>query len=582
VPLSAISSNPGRTSLEVGIWDDNASRQTLVKLISNNKSLQDHELIALTKQGKPINISLSLDQIEIDDEMCFISTAINITDRKKAEMALQESEEKYRSMMESMDEAAYICSSDFTIEFMNPSMIKRTGYDAIGEICHKVLHGLDDKCPWCVFEKVLKGESSSFEIVSPKDDRAYNVSNSPIFHNDGSISKLTVFYDITEFKRMEAQLHQSQKMESIGTLAGGIAHDFNNILFPIVGHSEMLMEDIPEDSPFQENLQEIYTASLRAKELVKQILTFSRQKSIDLKLIKIQPILKEALKLIRSTIPATINIKQYIQNDCGIIKADPTQIHQIIMNLATNAYQAMEETGGDLIVRLEKVKLSKPDIVISDMTPGVYSSLIVSDTGKGMDKQLVEKIFDPFFTTKGKSKGTGMGLSVVHGIIKNISGFINVSSKPDKGTKFHVYLPIVATPSKTHKIHHTKQPIQGGIERILLVDDENSVAIIVKQMLERLGYQVTSRTSSIEALEAFRSSPDKFDLVISDFAMPNMSGDKLASQLTQIRPNIPILLCTGFSETLTEEKAVSMGINGFLMKPVIMKDLSEKIRDMLS
>ncbi|MCP4021038.1 MAG: response regulator, partial [Desulfobacteraceae bacterium] len=462
----------GRTSLEIGLWDSSQSRQELVELILKNKSLQDHEMIALTKEGKPLNISLSLDQIEIDKEMCFISTAINISERKQAETALQESEEKYRSMMESIEESAYICSSDLHIKYMNPAMIKRTGYDATGEICHKVMYGLDEKCSWCVFNKISKGESINYELVNPIDDRTYNVSNSPIFHTDGSVSKLSVFHDLTDFKEMEAQLHQSQKMESIGTLAGGTAHDINNILFPIVGHTEMLMEDTPKDSPFQDSLQEIFTASLRAKNLVKQILTFSRQKNIDLKLIKIEPIIKEALKLIRSTIPTTINIKQYIKNDCGIIKADPIQIHQIIMNLSTNASQAMEEAGGDLKVRLEKVKLSESDITISGMEPGVYNLLTVSDTGKGMNKKLVEKIFDPFFTTKVKGKGTGMGLSVVHGIVKNMKGFIKVYSKPGKGTKFNVYLPVVKSLSGTQKIHQMKKPIQGGVEQVLLVDDE--------------------------------------------------------------------------------------------------------------
>jgi len=572
----------GRTSIELGLWGDKKNRQDFVELVAKKRLLQNHELVVMTKQGNPLYVLVSLNQIEMDGEMCFLSTAVNISARKKVEIALQESEEKYRSMMESMEESAYICSPDFHIEYMNPAMIKRTGHNAIDGTCHKVMHGFDEKCPWCVFDKILKGELINHEIVSPKDNRTYNVSNSPIFHTDGSVSKLTVYRDITELKKMEAQLRQSQKMESIGVLAGGIAHDFNNILFPIMGHTKMLIEDIPEGSPFQENLQEIYTASLRAKDLVKQILTFSRQKNIGLKPINIQPIIKEAIKLVRSTIPTTINIKPYIKTDCGIIKADPIQIHQIMMNLSTNAYQAMEETGGDLIVRLEKIKVNKSDIEIPDMAPGVYNSLIISDTGKGMDKKVVEKIFDPFFTTKVNGKGTGMGLSVVHGIVKNMEGFIKVNSQPDKGTEFHIYLPVVNNHSEMQKIHQMKQPIQGGIEQILLVDDEKSVALIVKQMLERLGYQVTSHTNSIEALETFRAAPDNFDLVISDFTMPDIPGDKLAFEMAKIRPDIPILLCTGFSETLTEEKAASMGIKGFLMKPILMRDLSEKIREILN
>jgi len=396
-----------------------------------------------------------------------------------------------------------------------------------------------------------------------------------------------VIRDITEIKQaekdkeiLELKLRQSQRMESIGTLAGGIAHDFNNILFPIVGHSEMLLLDVPEDSPFKDGLNQIYKGAMRASELVKQILTFSRQDSGDVKLMKMQPIIKEALKLIRSTIPATIEIRQTLQSDCGAIKADPIQIHQIVMNLATNAYHAMEETGGKLNIRLKRVGLEKPDLFDPGLKPGAYACLSISDTGKGMDSELIAKIFDPFFTTKETGKGTGMGLSVVHGIVKNMHGAVRVYSEPDKGTEFHVYLPL-AENVKKQQVIHTTTVIQGGTEHILLVDDEKAIIEMEQNMLERLGYKVTSRSSSLEALEAFRAAPDKFDLVITDMQMPNMSGDKLSVELIKIRPDIPILLCTGFSETMPEEKAASLGINGFLLKPIVMKDFSQKIRDVL-
>ncbi|MEA1969854.1 MAG: PhnD/SsuA/transferrin family substrate-binding protein [Thermodesulfobacteriota bacterium] len=392
---------------------------------------------------------------------------------------------------------------------------------------------------------------------------------------------LCVGLDISERKKMESQLQQAQKMEAIGTLAGGIAHDFNNILFPVIGYTEMLLEDIPEESPFCSSLDAIYTSALRAQALVKQILTFSRQEKGELKLMKMQYIIKEALKLIRSTIPATIEIKQNIQTDCGVIKADPTQIHQIVMNLVTNAYHAMEDcTVGELKVSLKEVTIGEYDVVTPDMTPGVYACLTVADTGTGMDKALTEKIFDPFFTTKAKGKGTGMGLSVVHGIIYGMGGAVKVYSEPGKGSEFYVYLPVVES-SFEKQDTRIKEPIQGGTERILLVDDEEVVIAMEKEMLERMGYQVTSCTSSIEALEAFRAAPDKFDLIITDLAMPNMPGDKLAVELTKIRPDIPILLCTGFSNTMSEEKAASLGITGFLFKPIVMNDFSQKIRKIL-
>ena len=505
---------------------------------------------------------------------------IDITERKQAEESLQESEEKYQTIMESMKEPLYIGSKDFIIKYMNTAMIKRTGYDATGRKCFKAIHDLDEICPWCHYEDIMDGNIYELDVVSPKDNHSFHISVTPVVNNDGSISPLNVFRDVTEFKKMEAQVYQSQKMDSIGTLAGGIAHDFNNILFPIVGHAEMLLEDVSEDSPLRSSLDGIYTGALRASELVKQIITFSRQENNELTLMKMQPIIKEALKLIRSTIPTTIEIKQNISPACGAIKADPTQIHQIVMNLCTNAYHAMEEAGGELKVGLKQIELGTRGLINPDMTPGQYACLTVADTGIGMDKELIRKIFNPFFTTKKKGKGTGMGLSVVHGIIEAMGGAVRVYSEPGKGTQFYVYFPVKKNSIGQQSVQ-THETIQGGIERVLLVDDEDAIITMEKLMLERLGYQVTSRTSSIEALEAFRSSPDKFDLVITDMAMPNMPGDKLSAEFVKLRADIPILLCTGFSKTMSEEKAASLGIKGFLLKPIVMKDLSQKIREVL-
>lgn len=380
---------------------------------------------------------------------------------------------------------------------------------------------------------------------------------------------------------LENQLQQAQKMESIGTLAGGIAHDFNNILSPIMGHTELLLYDTPEGSQLRYSLNEIQSASMRAKDLVRQILTFSRQEKSECKTMRMQYIIKEALKLIRSSIPAIIEIKHNIRKECGLINADPTQIHQIVMNLATNAYHAMEDAGGTMTIDLKEVELDAQKALNLDIKQGTYACLTVSDTGTGIPEDVKGKIFDPFFTTKGQGKGTGIGLSVVHGIVNSSGGAICVHSELGKGTEFNIYLPVVESYLKKNDALKVKMIIQGGTERVLLVDDEAPLITLQKQMLERLGYQVTSRTSSMEGLEAFRSSPDKFDLVITDMAMPNMSGDKLAVELIKIRPDIPVLLCTGFSTIISEEKALVMGIKGFLMKPVTISDLDKKIRDVL-
>jgi PAS domain S-box-containing protein len=509
----------------------------------------------------------------------------NITHQKKAEAALRFSEERLEAILEANPDPMIVYDLTGYPQYLNPAFTNVFGWH-LNELKGKTIPFVPEDQKKISSEKIKEifeqRKPLSFETKRlTKNNKCLDVLlSAAVNKNDkgnpiGMVVNLT---DITDKKTLAIQYEQAQKMESVGTLAGGIAHDFNNILFPILGYTEMLKADLPEDSPFQDSLNKIYTGALRAKNLVRQILTFSRQERADLKLMKMQPIIKEALKFIRSTIPTTIDIKQEIQADCGVIKADPTQIHQVIMNLTTNAYHAMEDTGGELKVNLKEVELKEPNLISTDMEPGVYTRLKIVDQGIGMDKDLIQKIFNPFFTTK--AKGTGMGLSVVHGIVKSMNGAIQVYSELGKGTEFNIYIPVEKGFPEEQKIQ-VKQSIQGGTEQILLVDDEEGIITMEKQMLERLGYIVTSRTSSIEALEAFRINPDKFDLVITDMAMPGLPGDKLSGKLTQIRPEIPILLCTGFSETMSEEKAASLGITGILFKPIVMKDLSEKIREVL-
>ena len=379
----------------------------------------------------------------------------------------------------------------------------------------------------------------------------------------------------------EKQLQQVMKLQAIGTLAGGIAHDFNNILFPIVGYTELTMDDIPKDSQARQNLEEVLKATNRAKELVQQILTFSRQSSQERKPMKVQYLIKEAVKLLRATIPSSIAIDCDIDESCGPIKGDPTQIHQIIMNLCTNAYHAMQETGGKLEVSLKEINISyEQSLERVGIKVGQHLALTVRDSGHGMEPQVMERIFEPYYTTKEQGKGAGLGLSVIHGIVKNYGGDITVSSRPGTGTTFNIILPIIDDIQEEIKADEPSITIKGK-ERILLVDDEDQIINIEQQILERLGYQVTPKTDSQEALEEFASQPDRFDLVITDMTMPKMTGDQLAQRMMEIKPQIPVILCTGYNEAISEEKALAMGIDKFVMKPIVKDVLASTIRTVL-
>jgi signal transduction histidine kinase/ActR/RegA family two-component response regulator len=423
---------------------------------------------------------------------------------------------------------------------------------------------------------VATGKATSFETSFEYMGKYFFVS---VFSTNAHQFAI-LFQDITDRKNMESQLQQAQKMESIGNLAGGIAHDFNNILFPIVGISELLMDDLPTDSPEYESVQEIFKAGMRGGDLVKQILTFSRQTEHKLIPVHVQQVLKEVLKLSRSTIPMDIDIVSDIQNDCGQVMADPTQLHQIAMNLITNAYHAVEPTGGKIYVRFQKTVLESTDQAAMALEPGEYALLTVADTGIGIDPVIMDKIFDPYFTTKDKGKGTGLGLSVVHGIVKEHGGDIKVDSTPGKGAVFSVYLPVMEIGSEAESVDKLKI-LPTGHERILLVDDEEPIVKLEKQMLGRLGYQVAGRTGSIDALAAFTANPDGYDLIISDMNMPGMTGIQLAGKAISIRSDIPVIICTGFSERITRKKSERMGIKGLLMKPVAMADLAHLVRNVI-
>ncbi|MCF8075351.1 MAG: PAS domain S-box protein, partial [Desulfotignum sp.] len=389
------------------------------------------ERVELGKSNAPIEIkiikpngdavwtrSTSL-SISIKGEPTAVIFGQDITKQRETEIALRESEEKHRSMMESMDDAAYICSSNYRIEYMNPAMIRKIGHDATGARCYKAIHGLEEQCPWCEHDKVIKGEPIKTELDLTKEDESFLISHSPIFHTNGSVSKLSIYRDITEKTKLEYRMQQSQKMESIGSLAGGIAHDFNNILFPIVGLSEMMLEDFPPGSLEQQNLNEIFQAGKRGRELIQQILSFSRRSEHQPIPVHIQKILKEVLKLCRATIPADITIAQDIMADCAPVMADPTQIHQIAMNLITNAYHAVEPAGGTIKVALKEIDLCHEDGPDVHLASGRYAVLSVIDTGTGIDPAVMNRIFDPYFTTKEKGRGTGLGLATVYGIVKD-------------------------------------------------------------------------------------------------------------------------------------------------------------------
>jgi len=545
------------------------------------------EYTALRKDGSTFPVMVNAAAITYENNPIGLrGIAIDISERVQSEQALRDSESKFRSLFNLSPQAIALTELETgKLTDVNNMFCELTQYSK-GEIIGKTTTGVgfyshDDRIGF-LNELQTSGEVNGLEMdFKAKDGSILNaLMFARVIRISGKSFILNIFLNITEQKMLQTQLQQAQKMESIGTLAGGIAHDFNNILYSIIGYTELALDDTEKETQLHGNLQELLIAAHRAGDLVKQILTFSRQADQKLKPLKIQLVVREALKLIRSSLPTTIEINQNISNTCGLIMADATQIHQVAMNLLTNAYHAMEDQGGKLDVTLKELDLDVDDLKDPAMLAGPYVCLTVEDTGAGIDEYLMDRIFEPYFSTKGKDKGTGLGLAMVHGIVKSFGGNIRVYSEPGKGTAFHVYLPTIQTQAETKEIR-IKSPVKGGKERILIVDDEEQIVRMSQQILERLGYHVTVRTSSIETLEAFRAAPDRFDLVITDMTMPNMTGVQLTQKLIEIRSDIPVIICTGFSEKISEHKASTMGIRGYVMKPVIRSELAKKIREVL-
>ncbi len=507
----------------------------------------------------------------------------DITERKEAETELV----RLMSAIEQVVEIIVITDKDGAIQYVNPSFETVTGYksDEVKGRNPRILKSdkQDEAFYKNLWETITSGGTWQGHIVNRKKDGSLYTEEatvSPVLDEAGDIINfVAVKRDITEELNLKKRIEQAQKMEAIGSLAGGIAHDFNNLLSPIIGISELLLEDFPPDSPEHENLLEILNAGKRGADLVKQILAFSRQTEHQMIPVQVQQVVKEVLKLSRAAIPTDIELIQNIQSDCGPVLADPTQVHQIAMNLITNAYHACESVGGGSIsVAVTQVAIAPDDnIKGSRLEPGPYAVLSVSDTGCGIDPAVVDKIFDPYFTTKAFGKGTGLGLATVYGIVLQHRGDIRVTSELGHGTTFTIYLPLMKKTVDIEAAKPAADPV-GGNERVLLVDDDEAVARLTLRVLERLGYRVTMHTSSLEALKAFRADPEAYRLLVTDMSMPQMTGDRLAEAVAAIRPDMPIIICTGFSERISMKKARTIGIDGLLMKPVLKSELGHMVR----
>jgi len=573
--------------------DGTNSRQAAERAVNNSVAipLQTFEWVHRALNGRLFYAEIRLMPFSQEQgELLSVAYVRDISKRKKSDEALKKERDRAQQYL---DIAGVMFIAIDTSQHV--TMINQKGCDILGyeeqEIVGKnwfdnFIKTENTEDIKGIFNEMISGNINPFEYIEHSvwikggEERNIAWHNSIIRNESGHIiGTLSSGEDITERKRIEKHLQQAQKMEAIGTLAGGIAHDFNNILTAITGYTELSLSKVEKGTPIHDNLGKVLKAGKRARDLVLQILTFGRQNDQALVSVRIKPVVKEAVKFIRATLPTSIEIRNNIHSNPTVL-ADQTQVHQIIMNLCTNAGHAMQDDGGTLEIGLEIVDPG-PELKgrFRELRRDGYAKLSVKDTGAGIPPDKIDKIFDPYFTTKEKDKGTGLGLATVHGIVRSHGGAVTVESHPGEGTTFEVYLPLA--PDSYEENVDTEDLTTGRGERILLVDDEKDVMEVEKEILEELGYTVLATDKADEALAVFARQPDDFDLVISDMTMPKITGDKLAVELIKIRSDIPILLCTGFSESMSLEKAESMGIKGFLMKPVTVKSLSHEVRKVL-
>jgi PAS domain S-box-containing protein len=508
----------------------------------------------------------------------------------EANATLSQISTRFRQILDTLPTGIVIVDVESRrIVYLNPTaagMVAVDPQEVIGSPCHRVLcPQLVGNCPMGTQKTLDQAERTMLTADGRVVPILKTVCRTVL---DGRDCFIESFIDLSEQlraeqeqQRLQTQLRQAQKMEALGTLAGGIAHDFNNILSAVLGYSELGLQDLNDAThPLFAKLTAINHAGHRAKRLVDQILAFSRRQEQLQVPVKVAPIVKEVLKLLQSSLPASIRVESTIADDRSVM-GDPTQIHQIIMNLCTNAYHAMPDAGGLLSLRLEPVCVdSANDCGMEDLPAGPYLRIAVADSGTGIDPAIIERIFDPYFTTKEKGKGTGLGLAVVHGIVKQYGGGISVDSRLGQGTTISVLLPVCVP--KTNESGHPPVSMPRGHEHVLLVDDEKDLVDIVGSMLERLGYRVTACTGSLEALALFKQDPRGFDIVVSDFNMPGLTGDLLAQQILSIRGDIPVIICTGFSRTFDQERATAIGVRRILLKPLTMETVAHGLREVLA
>ena len=510
-----------------------------------------------------------------------VVSILDVTDRVRSEVARRVLE----TAIDNAIECIMVSDQENRLTYVNRAFEKLTGYSPAEALCSTpgiLRSGKHDRAFYQNLKKTIyAGHPWEGNITLRKKNGGYYdvyATITPVLDESGTPKHfVSVHRDVTQEREMEKRMQQNQRLEAIGTLAGGIAHDFNNLLSPILGFTDLSIRTLPLGSKSRDYLDQVLLAANRAKELVRQILSFSRKSKHDRKPLGMAPIIKEALKLLRASIPSTIDIKEEISATTEMVVADPTEIHQVMMNLCTNAYQAMPD-GGVLSVTLKTVDLDADMVaIIPNCKPGRHLKLSVEDTGQGIPPQIQDKIFEPYFTTKEEGRGTGLGLAMTYSIIATSGGGITVSSALGSGTCFNVYLP-VAESSSTATVEK-RAVIRSGHERILFVDDEPALVELGQKMLENFGYSVTIRMDPVRALALFKADPSMFDMVITDITMPVMTGDQLAAALLNIRPDLPIIVCTGFSERMNKEKAQEMGVRGFLDKPFSLDTLLSTVRE---